>query len=157
MGRYKPTLLQKLLRVVEHPAFEPPKAWSVLSRFPPAELSLQRRAPPAMEFSHNTFYQQLFAAYPEVRMSPYALNQRHPSLARRFVTRQLALMRGGMARPAAFRAVEAEMRPELGALKHEGEAGGFVGYVQAQEESVLQQAVRTLIKRQAMLGSGGGR
>ena len=32
MGRYKPTLVQKLLRMVDHPAFEPPKAWSVLTR-----------------------------------------------------------------------------------------------------------------------------
>lgn len=32
MGRFRPTLVQKLLRVVEHDAFQPPKAWSVLTR-----------------------------------------------------------------------------------------------------------------------------
>jgi hypothetical protein len=50
-------------------------------------------------------------------MAPFALNLSYPSLARRFVNRQLQLMREGMARPAAFQAVEGEMRAELGALK----------------------------------------
>jgi hypothetical protein len=49
-------------------------------------------------------------------MAPHALNLPHPSLARRFVSRQLKLMRGGMDRGAAFKAVEGEMRSELAAL-----------------------------------------
>jgi hypothetical protein len=32
MGRLRPTLVQRMLRIVEHGAFEPPKAWSVLAR-----------------------------------------------------------------------------------------------------------------------------
>jgi len=70
-----------------------------------------------MNFTHNTLYGELFQRYPEVRMSPYALNLSHPSLARRFVNRQLQLMREGAARPAAFSQVEGDMKAELGALK----------------------------------------
>jgi hypothetical protein len=36
--------------------------------------------------------------------------------------------------------------------RHESKAGGFVGYIQAQEETTLQQAVRALVKRQRMMG-----
>lgn len=54
---------------------------------------------------------------PQVRMAPVSLNSRHPPLPRRFVQRQLELMRGGLAAPAAFRQVETELRGELGALK----------------------------------------
>lgn len=50
-------------------------------------------------------------------MAPVALNSSHPPLARRFVHRQLELMRGGLAAPAAFKRVERELRGELGALK----------------------------------------
>ncbi|KAI8468010.1 MAG: hypothetical protein J3K34DRAFT_428725 [Monoraphidium minutum] len=152
MGRLRPTLVQRMLRLVEHERFEAPKAWPVLTRFRPAELTLQHRAPPAMEFTHNTFYRHLYKRYPEVRMAPFALNLPHPSLARRFVSRQVELMRGGLEQRAAFRAVEGELRSELGALKHESAAGGFVGYIQSQEETALQQAVRALVKRQVAAG-----
>lgn len=56
-------------------------------------------------------------APPQVRMAPYALNLPHPPLARRFVQRQLALMRTGLGRKAAYDAVAREMKPELDALK----------------------------------------
>jgi hypothetical protein len=138
------------------------------ARYRPAELSLQNRKPPAMEFTHNRLYARLFQAYPEVppppcarrargapltapgaahpsppplcprrpsalkpppsppptlppppqvRMAPYALNLPYPSLARRFINHQLALMRRGVARDAAFKQTEAAMRQQLSALK----------------------------------------
>lgn len=59
-------------------------------------------------------------------MAPYALNLSFPSLARRFVSRQLALMRQGLGKERAFQTVEAEMHRELGALKWVG-LGGWGG------------------------------
>jgi hypothetical protein len=36
-------------------------------RYRTAELMVQHPRPPAMEFTHNTFYTELFRRYPEVR------------------------------------------------------------------------------------------
>jgi hypothetical protein len=49
----------------------------------------------------------------QVRLQAFVLNSPQPSLARRFVERQLQLMREGLEKKTAFRAVESEMAKEL--------------------------------------------
>lgn len=41
--------------------------------------------------------------------------------------------------------------PPCAAPRHESAAGGFVGYMQEQEEAALRDALRTLTKRQAAM------
>lgn len=118
MPRFRPTLVARMLRVAEHELFEPPRAWPVLARFPPAELLARHPEPPRTRFSDATLYLQLFKARPEVRSAPLALNdaRRARPLARRFVERQVQLMRGGLGRERAFRRAEEEFKQELAAL-----------------------------------------
>jgi len=114
MGRWRPTLLHKLVRVVEHRAFEVPVGLSVLSRYRPAELRLRYPSPPPLRFSDGPLYAALFARYPEARLEPVRLDARAPApAARRFVEEQMRLMQAGLDEAAAFRQVEARMRRQL--------------------------------------------
>lgn len=115
MGRWRPTLLHKLVRVVEHRAFEVPVGLSVLSRYRPAELRLRHPSPPPLRFSDGPLYRALFARYPESRLEPVRLDARAPApAARRFVEEQMRLMQvGGLDEAGAFRLVETRMRRQL--------------------------------------------
>lgn len=118
MPRVRPTIAQRMLRVAEHALFEPPRAWPVLSRFPPEELIPRHPEPPPTRFADGFLYRALYKAHPAARGAPALLNERSPRpLARRFVERQLQLMReGGLARVEAFTRAEDEFRKELAAL-----------------------------------------
>jgi len=142
MGRAKPTLALKLLRAVESERFKAPIAWSVFCRYPTAELRIQYPKPPRISFSDHSLYQDLYASYPQVRLQAFVLNSPHPSLARRFVERQLQLMREGLEKKAAFRAAELEMVKELEGAE-QGQAM-FIEHIQADEEELLINALKEI-------------
>lgn len=151
MGRWRPTLLHKLMRVVEHRAFEVPVALSALSRYRPAELRLRRAAPPPLRFSDAPLYGALFARYPEARHEPVRLDARSPApAARRFVEEQMRLMQsGGLDEAAAFRQVEARLRRQLeSAADARPGRGTLLTQLQDEEEGVLGGALRQQRRRQ---------
>lgn len=151
MGRWRPTLLHKLVRVVEHRAFEVPVALSALSRYRPAELRLRHAMPPPVRASDAPLYRALFARYPEARLEAVRLDAASPTpAARRFVEEQMRLMQeSGMDEAAAFRQVEARMRRQL---ERAGDAragrGTLLSQLQDEEEGVLGGALRQQRRRE---------
>jgi hypothetical protein len=152
MGRWRPTLLHKLVRIVEHRAFEVPVALSALSRYRPAELRLRHATPPPVRASDAPLYSVLFSRYPEARLEAVRLDSASPMpAARRFVEEQMRLMQegGGMDEAAAFRQVEAKMRRQL---ERAGDAragrGTLLSQLQDEEEGVLGGALRQQRRRE---------
>jgi hypothetical protein len=160
MGRWRPTLLHKLMRAVEHRAFEVPVGLSVLSRYRTAELRLRRPAPPPLRFSDAPLYRALFARYPEARLEAVRLDDASAPapVARRFVEEQARLMQqqqqqdgggGRLGEAEAFRQVEARLRRQL---EHAGDAragrGTLLSQLQDEEEGVLSGALRQRRRRE---------
>lgn len=156
MGRWRPTLLHKLMRVVEHRAFEVPVGLSVLSRYRPAELRLRRPTPPPLRFSDAPLYGALFARYPEARGEAVRLDARSPApAARRFVEEQARLMQqqqdgaGGVTQAGAFAQVLARFRRQL---ETAGDAragrGTLLSQLQDEEEGLLSGALRQRRRRE---------
>jgi hypothetical protein len=154
MGRWRPTLLHKLVRVVEHRAFEVPVGLSVLSRYRPAELRLRRPTPPPLRFSDAPLYEALFARYPEARLEAVRLDARSPlPAARRFVEEQARLMQQQQKQPVgeaeAFQQVEARLKRRL---ETAGDAragrGTLLSQLQDEEEGVLSGALRQRRKKE---------
>ncbi|KAF8071182.1 hypothetical protein HT031_001264 [Scenedesmus sp. PABB004] len=172
MGRVRKSLVQKLLRAVDTPQFEMPKAWAVFSRYRTAELFLKHPAPPVVRYNDAAAYAALQKQHPTVKLEPLRINSRQPSLARRFVDQQNAATRAALADArrgegvaagddgadpaqrlalarAAFADVEERMRPELHAAGRESAAGGYLEFIQEQEEEALRGALKKLQDQQA--------
>ncbi|WIA12102.1 hypothetical protein OEZ86_003084 [Tetradesmus obliquus] len=177
MGRIRRSLVQKLIRAADSEFFELPKGWSVFSRYRTAELFLKHPAPPAVRFDDSAAYRELNRAYPAVKMQPARINSTQPSLARRFVDQQVQLIQQHTRQrqaqlqqqsqqplqqvqqlprqerqqiaEAAFVETEQKMKRELDTAGRESTVGGYLEFIQEQEEEALQAALKKLQEQQA--------
>ncbi|KDD72912.1 hypothetical protein H632_c2742p0, partial [Helicosporidium sp. ATCC 50920] len=111
MGRATKDLLTRVKALVDAGVLARPKWLEAVAMVPPIEPRRGGR-PPTIRFPEDRLVQAYYAKFPQARLAPLDMSSFEPPRVRRFVTRQMELMEGGMERRAAFKAVEEEMKDD---------------------------------------------
>ncbi|GIL84321.1 hypothetical protein Vretimale_15938 [Volvox reticuliferus] len=108
------SLVVRLMRDVESNRFHVPIGFDALTRYRSEDLSLQATSwHNQVDLPETPFIRQFLAKYPEAKKEPVALDSFSAPLARRFVRRQMQLIREGSEPGPAFAQAEVDFSQQL--------------------------------------------
>jgi len=110
---------------------------------PPRPLPKAGRRPPAIHFPEDDIVRAYHRRHPGASLEPINLGSFEPSVARRFASRQLELMKDGKTRREARDEAEREFAAAAASTKE----GGLIAKIQREEEGHLKQALKTYTDR----------
>ncbi|EFJ51601.1 hypothetical protein VOLCADRAFT_120480 [Volvox carteri f. nagariensis] len=154
------SLVVRLMRDVESNHFHIPIGFDALTRYRTEDLSLQSTAlSHQVDLPEKTFLRAFLAKYPEAKNEPVALGSFTPSMARRFVQRQMQLMREGSNQAAAFAQAELDFSQQLLDMRRR-QLGSLFGsdpleLQLQQEQEQLDEGLVTLAQQRLEAGGGG--
>ncbi|GMH43490.1 hypothetical protein BSKO_11412 [Bryopsis sp. KO-2023] len=148
MGRKKPVdWLRRMKRLVDSGYEEPGLMYKILQEVPPEPLPKRTQHPEKLIYPEDRLLSKFYEKFPMERLEPIELGSFDPPYPRKFVWRQMQLMRyAGLDEKAAFEQTEKEYVPgrkaSLSQSKSLKSTRSTLQMVQMEEERVLLSAMR---------------